>query len=187
MIIQTITKPNDTRTTLEVNGKAVLYYSQITPFTYECLAYPEYSNDEYIHQEAHTLMNVLFDEDEDENAALDALIDSKDVNEKSFIIKSKTIQNTLTQLIIEVFTEVKGHHTKPEINLLSNDVVIDGFDVAHVNSRHLEPYNDMAYGYVIDSYLTSVKGLKRSFYGFELEADPLETVQAALKHFGLLK
>lgn len=187
MIIQSLTKPNDTRVTLEVNGKAVLYYSQITPWQYECLAYPEYSNDDYIHQEAYTLMNVLFDEDEDENAALDDLIDSKDVNEKTFIIKSKTIQETLTKLIVEVFTEVKGHHTKPEINLLSNEVVIDGFDVAHVNSGHLEPYNDMAYGYVIDSYLTSVKGLKRSFYGFDLEADPVETIKEALKHYGLLK
>lgn len=187
MIIQSITKPNDTRTTLEVNGKAVLYYSQITPWQYECLAYPVYSNNDYIHQEAYTLMNVLFDEDEDKNAALDALIDSKDVDKKTFIIKSKTIHETLTKLIVEVFTEVKGHHAKPEINLLSNDVVIDGFDVAYVNSGHLEPYNDMAYGYVIDSYLTGVKGLRRSFYGFKLETDPGETIKEALKHYGLLK
>ncbi|WP_214771553.1 hypothetical protein [Exiguobacterium sp. s133] len=186
MIIQTITKPDDTAVTLEVNGKGLLYYSQITPNVYECMVYPDYSFDDYIHQEAHTLKNVLFDPDEEENEDLDKIIFSKDYYEKSFVIKSNNIEESLKELIQEVFQNIQGSAGDPSIKLINSDVVIDGYDVGHVGMNGFEPYTDMAYGSVIDYYLSNTKQLKRGLDGFEIAGDPLELVRAALKYEGLL-
>lgn len=187
MIIKTITKPDDTATTLEVNGKGLLYYSQITPNVYECLVYPEYSFDDYIHQEAYTLMNVLFDPEEEENEDLDKIIHSKDYHEKSFVIKSANIHESFNELIKEIFTTIDGSAGDPQISLIDSDIMIDGYEIGHVTLNALEPYTDMTYGYVVDYYLNNEMQLKRGLNGYEITGDPLELVRAALKHNGLLK